>query len=413
MVQSGILAKKCYKFLQAEETTFTPIFPGSLLKKTLIMAKKLLFTLLVYTLSLSSNLILAGNDIAPLENTTIDADVCDAPAPDSFRVTSNSTNGVNLAWITAWSGATHTLVLSLRDGFGNWNILNTFYNVPGSTYTIPGLGLGSYKITNATNCITGETSFKFSEVEFKNIELTTSGRIPANPVPINACEGININNYHWVGFSVSKQGTAISTLFEVTLAGQVKRVGGNNQIVAVDGNGFWPVLAGDVKKTDSPFLLVDLDPLGPINIGKVIFMQPNWNQPIVKLCKDESPNALVPWKTLLYSFTALTATATLGYSSGFGIDPGQGSSKNLISESIKVENPIKNNINVFVPQESIESGQAIMHLMNANGQLLSEYKFDMQSDQLSFPVEWLNPGIYFLKIKTDIETITLKIIKPE
>ncbi len=374
------------------------------------MAKKLVLLMLLSVFQLTSRQISATNTLKLSNNPVHKIDLCDAPAPENFQAAGIENGNVNLSWEPAWAGATHTLEVFHEDGSGGWANIYTLDNVPGSTYTLPELTLGSYRATIATNCSSGEASSKNAPIEFKIIDLLTGGRIPLNPVEVNACEGINMNNYHWVGFRVSKLGTPISTLFEITLSGEVKRVGTTNQIVATNKFGVFPIPPGlPSVLTLSPFRLVDRDPALKVEIGYLDFVQPNWNFPIVRLCVNNDP---VQWKAE-YRFTALTANATVNYSSGFGIDPSQGIDKSIIPESIKAENPIKNTITLFIPQKFIDSSQAFLEVINEKGQLVSEYKFTLESNQVNYPAERLSPGIYFLKAKTTTETIILKVVKPE
>ena len=373
------------------------------------MAKNLLFTLLLCTFPFGPNLIFAGNETVPSKNSTLNSDECDAPPPDSFRVVDISSGDVDLAWIPAWVGATHTLVVFLQDVPGGWTNLATYYDIPGSSFTVTGLSPGSYKITNATNCANGETGLRISEVEFKIIELTTAGRMPANPVPVDGCKGINMN-VHWAGFRITKIGTGVSNLFEITMSGQVKRVYDNNRIVAVNFLGAWPIDPMFPLSSDNPFRMDDLVNGDPNNLVKIGYLQFYENGPSsVVICQSPTPQ---PWKPE-YSFTALIASNTIFSPTGISVGPGQGSVESSFYNAFKVESPFANNINVLVPQTFTDGEKARIHLLNTNGQLLLNRTFDLQSTQVSFPSDWLLPGVYILQIETGEGVQSFKVVKSE
>ncbi len=372
------------------------------------MANKLFFALLFCTLHLTLTPVFAAHGSAPSENASLKNDLCDAPAPDSFRVTSIGSGYANLAWIPAWTGATHTLVVFLQDSSGGWTNLATYLSVPGSSYSIPVSAPGSYKVLNATNCTSGETSFRNSEVEFKLIDLTTAGRVPLNPTPVYNCNQIDYLNHKWVGFRVKEKASGLSNLFEFQVEGPtglVKRVA-NNPIVAVDGNGIFPIgnqhlsvgfsFQMDDKSKEEP-------PIGFVEITQYYLGQ----SPTIGLCIDlDNP---MQWKPA-YEFTALTAQSVVT-----NVPPGGGTGNGLtrsnVDDKCTAQSPFTNNLTIFIPETLSESEEATLLLLNMNGDLVLKQKFDLGNTQASFFTESLFPGLYILQIESDHEMQALLVVK--
>lgn len=135
---------------------------------------------------------------------------CQAPPPDSFRVTVAGGNFITLAWAPAWNGATHTLVVFLKNEDDNsWQPIDTFHQVSGSSFTYTGITppVTRYGFSISTECNNGETS---SENDFVTppigviLDLTIEGRYPTNPAPKTPCTEIKYENHDWVGFYVKK-----------------------------------------------------------------------------------------------------------------------------------------------------------------------------------------------------------------
>ncbi|MFN0212620.1 MAG: T9SS type A sorting domain-containing protein [Saprospiraceae bacterium] len=373
------------------------------------MARKLFFILLLGTISFAPISMLAAHESELYINSILVADECEAPPPDSFHVTSIGSNGVDLSWVPALAGATHTLVLFIENGSGGWTNLATYSLIPGNVYTITGLFPGSYKTTIATDCANGETSSRTSEVEFKIIELTTVGRIPINPIPINGCDSLDLN-VHWAGFKVTKIGTGISNLFEITLDGKVKRVYYQNRIVAVNQQGFWPIDPLSPLITSSPFRVDDLVDGNPDNVVKIGFLEFKYiGGTFVKLCQSA---AFQPWKSE-YSFTALIAHKSISNSQNMGSGAGPIFENEIASNAFKIESPFNNDLHIFAPVSFTNGQNYSIRLFNTNGQLLVKHTCDSQSNKVSFNLGWLLPGLYILQIETAEGNQLFRVVKSE
>jgi len=381
-------------------------------KNILVMAKNLLVTLLVCLLPLGATQIIAGPATLVLESTPLNFNGCDAPPPDSFRVTNISSEAVSLAWTPVSIGATHTLVVFEEDSSGNLTNLATYYSVPGITFTVAGLSPGSYIISNATNCPNGETSFRNSEVRFKLIELTTAGRIPVNPVAVSDCSMINFKTHEWVGFNVIELATGRNNMFEFRVEGDValvKRVYAN-QIVAVNQDGEFPIgnqhLGVAISfKMDDKSKSIEEQAIGFVEITQYFG---NLSQ-FIGICKDLS-NPPTQWKPF-YKFIALTAESVqITFPQG-GPGTGQGLIRPITESHFIAQNPFTNNLSVFIKNTPIDVEDANIYLLNCKGDVVLKQKFSLQSQEIILNTDSLLPGLYILNIASNMENRTLKIIK--
>ncbi|MFN0174455.1 MAG: T9SS type A sorting domain-containing protein [Saprospiraceae bacterium] len=309
------------------------------------------------------------------------------------------------------------MVVSEKDISGEWTILYSYPNVEGSSFTVTGLESGKqFRFRIATKCPLGDPSelTAFFDDHTAIVELTLAGRKPKDPTPINGI-GIEYQSYHWVGFEVF--GEDASNIFEVKVnegssdpIAYIKRVVTANPIVAADNNGAFPNdFFPTIKEVKVPFKMIRLTPNYEI-IGRLqIAVNTDPPNPPTLDLYIENPSPF-PWKST-YTFRALIANSTILDPPGGG--GGQGLGKGPTNERFEVQNPFKDNLHVFVSKQSSTGGKATMRMMNINGQVVLEQKFDCLSSEVSIPVEWLAPGVYILQIETDFEAQTLKLIKSE
>lgn len=372
------------------------------------MAKKSYFFALLNTLVFSLSPIFEAQGANGPESSPL-LTQCDAPAPDSFRLTSIESDIVNLAWHPVWHDAIHTVVLFKEEDTGSWTNLEVFSNVPDSSYSIHGLSAGSYRISIATICDSnGITSNNYSGVEFKIIELTTAGRIPLNPSIVEDCSAIEYLNHEWVGFRVREIETGINNLFEIQLRGSVSLVRRvrDNPIVAVDGDGEFPV--GNQRLTVSHSFQIDdkSKPLSNQEIGFVRIMSGTQPNPTIGICQDL--NNPVQWKPS-YEFTALTAeTVVVSFPPGGST---QGMVRPTIIDGFTAQNPFSNSLTISHTTPVNEAQNVTLHLFDATGKNILTQTFDLNNSQVTLQTNQVIPGIYFLRIKSKDKIQILKVIK--
>lgn len=364
----------------------------------------------------------AENPLLTLENKRPSANECDAPAPTNFHVTNIGIDFMSLAWIPAWVGALHTLEVAKENSAGGWDILYTNYAIPGDAYTAGSLSPGRWRFTIATNCASGEASHLTSVIfeHFKIIDLVTGGRVPKNPSPVADCAPIDYYAHEWVGFKVTEIATGAFNLFELNIEStlphpRLKRVFTFNPIVAVDGEGDFPMVLGVVLDAPVPFRVFDINDGDPDNLIEIgyIDIPDNGNPSIVNLCKKSSHLGL-DWKPE-YLFTPLTAEevhkiipsdfAVGGQNNGFDDAPNTG--------QFYVQNPVAQNLKVFAVFEKNQDATAQVQLFNQNGQLMIEEYVNFEEGKVSIPLESLSPSIYILRIEMESESKIFKIFKSE
>ncbi len=374
------------------------------------MAKKIFFLLLLGILTLELSPICATNVLVKPEKITHTLDDCDAPPPTNFQVVNISFGYVNLSWVPNFPGATHKIVVYREENTGNWTTIATYSSVPGASYGIPSPPAGSYKATIATNCTTGGTGQGEDQALFRIIDLTTAGRIPLNPTPVDTCGQIDYLNHKWVGFKVTEKATGIFNFFEfkqVDKSGIVKRVM-DNPIVAVANDGSFPIGGQILEVLGSTFRMEDKSKLGNNKfIGYVLATYGNNGQfPYVGLCINVN-NPPVPWKTE-YEFVALTAE---GVVTEFPGGTGQGLSDPNHGGNFIAQSPFTNDLKIFVPKDYLETNEGIIDLLDVKGQLILSSKFNFENSEISFQTEFLLPGLYFLQVKTIQNIQTISVLK--
>jgi hypothetical protein len=239
-------------------------------------------------------------------------DVCEAPAPDSFRITKIGVDFISLAWKPAWPGADHQIEVFIENNAGGWDYLYTAQVASVASKTIDNLLTGKkYRFKIATKCTNGEPSSLSAIIDGITliIELTLSGRTPVNPTPVN-CQGINLldPNIEWVGYRIlwERQGKTFSSLFEIVLdepdvsapSGsegtkiKIKRVELENPVVTANENHKWPIISNPIITVNTAIVIgeilglgLTINPIGNVAIGYNPF------SPFIDICVD--PN--VSW----------------------------------------------------------------------------------------------------------------------
>lgn len=373
------------------------------------MAKKFLFALFLFAIQLSTTPIFAN-----AESVTVRAsEDCSAPAPDSLRITSIGTNFTSLAWVPAWMGATHTLLVQESDGSGGWTSMSVFQNIPGSTFLVDSLEPGtSYRYILATECPNGEVS------QFKSIidgvtlivDLTIHGRTPLTPQQEVKCNSIPLN-VNWKGFKVNYSGGvgAIESSFEIELDGStdvlIKRVGLDNPIVAANSEQLeWPTCNDQVVPGGLSIIIIRLLNGGPEKeIAGVLDLSKNSSG--VKICPDYD-NSDFPWKNT-YTVTGLIAARSSESLECIQmVNP-----RTAELETIQAQSPFQQTLRVFLNRNQTEDENIGVSLINLNGQVLFEQEYTTPIQELVIPTGDISVGLYVLKINCDRGLKTLKVLK--
>lgn len=380
------------------------------------MAKNLLFPFLLSILVSTS----AYSNTESLTSLTrlLLVDSCEAPAPDSFRVTGAGGNFISLAWSPAWPGADHFLKVSEQDSSGGWNAIRIYSSVPDSSITVDSLESGrTYRFELSTKCENGAPSNVTVTVDFGAIvvELTLAGRTPKTPQPM-ACTDIPYQEYEWIGFRVFGEGA--SNTFEVVVnenysgpsdpAAYIRRLITTNQIVAVDNNGnppddFEPIKSG----VFIPFRMVRLHPNAPPETIGWIDLTVHENPKRVSVCISTSQS---PWKSSyefrpLYAHEVVIVAPGGGGQNGFATDPGK--------DILRVENPFSGDIRLFLPSH-LNLGEVVKYkLFNTSGQIVFTQEFDPTGHNIVLPVAHLPKGMYILSLESPNISQIVKIVKSQ
>jgi len=384
------------------------------------MERKLHFILLFAAFALNFHPIFAKATFEFGGSNVIISDTCDAPAPDSFRITSVSSNSIALAWEPIWMGAEHSLIIHKKNPTGAWETFLSPFTVQGVSYTAINLTPGSeYRFIIATNCGLDEPSSIKKNIDgiALILELTIAGRNPTNPVPVD-CHKIKYLEHEWVGFKVevyTKAGETISSLFEFLpngygprgiISGMIMRVDYGNPIVATTDDDVWPTNNQSSVPVKNPFRMGHINDGGitSLPIGRVGL---TGYPASIDLCADYL-NAQDPWRKS-YSFTAMTAETVSGaLPSTF--DERFENPSNLIG-GVWAQSPFSEHLDVFVPLVDQRKGNAKVYLLNAAGLEIMEQNINAPCEKISFNTGSLLPGFYFIRIESIGKVQTLKTIK--
>ncbi len=384
------------------------------------MAKKVLFALLFCGLLQVSSSSYAANLPLSTESTTLNIDQCDAPAPDSFRVTVASSTFVTLAWRPVWVGATQTLTLLVKENqSSSWIPVDTFFNVSGTSFTVP---ISQYDLSKvgfliSTNCNNGETGTdtKLTSPPIGFIlDLTLGGLNPSNPTVVETCSFFSYSEDTWMGFAISANGAPASgtNTFQLKVQGDlviIKKVLPAPLVVG-DFNHHHPkdpapehILFADMPRRFLAYQITEENSF--LNIGGML-VELAEAEKAIKVCKSPMPF----WNNN-YTLKVLIQPPP-GNDSNFGENRfEEHTDKNY---KFVVQTPFVASLNIFTPQ-SISNDQAAINircsLWNTRRQLVLEQSFDSFSNQISIPTETLLPGFYVLQIETVNEVHTFKVIK--
>ncbi|MEZ4926612.1 MAG: hypothetical protein R3A50_10065 [Saprospiraceae bacterium] len=353
------------------------------------------------------------------ENETNPAN-CELPPPDSFHIISRSSELIELAWNPISVDAIHTLKAYTRpDSSSAWELFGEYYDLPGSTFSLSGPGLGqNCRLLLYTNCGFGEPSIYPAVLELDKIiiDLVVGGRIPINPVPVS-CTRVNLDNHDWVGFKVIENipGSLFPEgfLFEIIKTGkdhlEINRILPNNVIVAADQDHIYPSDPSDlIRIYDDAFRVVKLLPTGGFfDVGRieVKFYQPG-NK--IDICiKNEVPkwNSNFTYTTLVAEETEESPNPKSTYSLFY--------SQNIQEKTniIRSNSPFSSNLIIFASEDFKEGSDVDIIIRNLNGQIVLKNESPILQGKLSYEVGNLAEGLYIIEIKQESIINTLKVIK--
>jgi Fibronectin type III domain len=387
------------------------------------MGKKLLFCFLIIGMQLFVTTSFAHEDRSQLKNSPVPNLVCEAAAPDSFRVVGYGQSYATLAWIPALPGDNHLLTVFKKNSANNWDSLYSvdLYNT--TTYTVTGLQPTSkYKVEIRTKCSNGEPGNELSSVippQGLILELAANGRRPVDPKPVADCSYVSYVDpvNEWIGCKLSKiteNGSTISSLFEFEkieigdAIARIKRVWTPSDIlVAANQENQWPINQGDIRLTY--FLEFNtgeiknflLDVFGAVAVDVI-------TQPLnVSLC----PNPNFPINTP-YEFKFLVAgdvepCPTCG---PFGNNSGR-AVKSKESNAIRAQSPFSDYMTIFFDEASFFSGIRKITLRDINGKIVFADKIDIAEPIISVPISKIPSGIYFLELISERDSQNAKLIK--
>jgi len=389
------------------------------------MAKNLLPWLLFYTFFPICTSLFASEEPSGKSNNSPLQILCDAPAPDSFRVTNGGSSFVTLSWSPAWAGANHTLkVLRKNEIFNTWDLVNTFPNVSGSSFTVTELQYkAEHRFIIATKCTSGEASDLTSSIDHINLilDLTLAGRTPLGPTPVSgACPTIKYKSYPWVGFKIatSNNFSPPSTFYEFVasydgsgnLYPVIKRVEEFGPIMGL-GNPSWspgfvfpknpfpkvvPIEGSTTFLVRHYISASNFIPVGNVTVdliegapNTIRFCPNNWNQG--------------------YELIPLTAQFANGFSpTGDNLFV----KKDLEFENkVKAQSPFNDFLQIFLTPALTREESILFSLVSLDGQTVFQQKVEALSETLLVPTNFLSEGFYLLRVQTKHELQTIKIVK--
>jgi len=76
-----------------------------------------------------------------------------------------------------------------------------------------------------------------------------------------------------------------------------------------------------------------------------------------------------------------------------------------------VQSPFTENLNIFFPSVTSNSGYKVIRLLTMNGQKIFEQRFESLFDQVAIPADNALPGVYILNIETLNQVYIMKVVK--
>ncbi len=392
------------------------------------MEKKLLFSVLFCSLQLAC--FSKNGPVAP-SFTPTNVLQCDAPPPDSFRVTGYGYNFVTLAWVPISVGDDHYLTIFKKNETNGWDSLYaiTLYNA--TTYTLNNLQpQKEHRVEIRSLCNDGEPG-TVSSIVYPNIiyilELTTGGRKPVDPKEVlPECSRVAYKSHKWLGFRLTKNDNSKTEprLFEfiekndTDIKGSIRIVGEDQYIlVAANDNDVWPgQLFSSVYTNFLQFRVGEILNQSILNVFGFVNADFDFDFTSVALCPDPTNPIVSPYK---FEFLVADQVEENCPNCPNPIDPtsekSAGNGQNWVVgskiESIKAQSPFSNFLNIFFPQTGFVGGLKHFELHDINGKIHFSEKIDVQEPKLALPFGNLPKGFYILRIEANEGFQSLRLIK--
>jgi hypothetical protein len=393
------------------------------------MVKILRLSTLLCALSFICTTVFANLVTEPPTHFVTQMGECNAPPPDSFRVTSVGHNFVSLAWNPNALGDNHLITVFQKNASSTWDSLYSVYVSSSSTYTLTNMDqIREHRVEIRTVCNNGDPSKLFSGLfpPFGLIlELVIGKETPVSPVKLDDCTTINYNSplNKWIGFELSfndgEGGNTITSLFEFEKVeeGQtealIKRVDEDNASILIAANHAerWPTVSiPSVKVYNFQFEVGHRNTQGGYDgFG---FLNVELGSSTVAICK-ELIDPEKPWNNQ-YIFTPMVANQA-----ACPTCPGTGGSKDeerstqvTTFRKLKPQNPFIDYLNIFLNESNIENNTYFIELIDVNNRVLLKEQFDIPGSHVSIPTANIMPGFYLLRIQHNSTIHNFKVIKP-
>lgn len=374
------------------------------------MAKKTLFLAIFIAFSLFCNL---GFTEAKGYAALTQVESCDAPAPDSFRVTGIGGYFMSLKWRPVAGVNAYFLLVSQLDSAGNLIPNQVFPNITDTLITVYGLEGGKkYQLKLSSKCSNGDVSSLTAIIDGITliVDLTLGGRIPDKPYVISG-SGIPYQSLNWLGFRVTGEGA--SGLFEVKVndlgfepLAWIKRVYLADNIVATNSNGLFPNPLNPIyQDVDIPFRIENIlltDPvIGKVDIAK--FESPTG----LKMVKIEKASTNPPWKSQ-YALTVLAADKVISPDEG---GTNQGLVMNDGNKFISAASPFTDHLELKINDSELLVNKVSFFIFDGVGQLVSTGTLNVADANHRVQTHNWSNGIYYLICNSGQERTVLKVIK--
>jgi hypothetical protein len=391
----------------------------NIINKLSIMEKNLFFSLLFVPISLfACQISRAGTwvDEQPLHL----IQSCEAPPPDSFRVTSFSYNYVTLAWNPVAVGDDHFLTVFSENTSNGWDSLYSVLLFNSTTYTVVNMDPEKrHKVQIRTVCVDGTMGTPSPPVFPPHgviVELVLFGEPPSIPEAVD-CHNMEYENplIKWVGFKISRpngEGGELSNYFQFEkvyndqdVEARIKRVETDNVLVSANLDNKWPDIFEPIVKANMIFQVGEIVNGAFESAGFVLVELHGGGTPSVDICDHITPTR--PWNPL-YTFTPIIVRNS---PECHGCPPsGELNTQNKAKYLIRVQNPMSTYLNVFFPEPGFIGGPKKFTLLDINGKMIFQEKVNVAEPQIAIPFGERSPGLYFLQVESEGYVQTIKVI---